>query len=248
MSKEIITIIEDTYDNFSFEIMLFDSVLDQMIDDVNIFVSTNFFIDVLFVMIIMSFFDRLNEEQITKTNAVSSTFEQQNASYSFVISTYDTSKTSIKFLSCDVTKAISISFRNNQKNDSSSHEEQRENDFSSHEKSFDNDSSSNEDQFVDNDSSSHEEQFENDSSSHEKEFDAKILNDIALSNVFFSQIKIARKTSITNISQKKSITKTKTKTRSIIKTKKLLNENKNKKFVVERKFFLNYFFDYQIVN
>ncbi len=219
-----------------------------MIDDVNHFVSTNFFIDVFFVMIIMSIFNRLNKEQIIKTNAVSSTFEQQNASNSFVFSMYDILKTSIKFLFYDVTKAIMISFRNNQENDSSSHEKQRENDFSSHEESFNNDSSSNEEQFVDNNSSSHEKQFENDSSSHEKEFDVKIFNDIALSNVFFTQIKIARKTSITSITQKKFITKTKTKTRSIIKTKKLLKENKNKKFVVERKFFLNYVFDYQFVN
>jgi hypothetical protein len=240
--------------------MLFDSILNQMIDDVNIFVFTNFFIDVFFVKIIMNVFDRLNEEQIIKTNAVSSIVEQQNASNSFVFSIYDTSKTLIEFLSCDVTKAVAISFRNNQKNDSSSHEEQRENDFSSHEESFDNDSSSNEnqfvkndsssneEQFVDNDSSSHEEQFENDSSSHEEKFDAKIFNDIALSNVFFTQIRIARKTSITSITQKKFITKTKTKTRSITKTKKLLKENKNKKFVVERKFFLNYVFDYRFVN
>ncbi len=68
------------------------------------------------------------------------------------------------------------------------------------------------------------------------EFDANVLNEIALSNFSFTQIRIVRKTSITNVFKKKFNKKINNKFKKV--TKKLLKKDKNKKYFVERKFFI----------
>jgi CRISPR/Cas system CSM-associated protein Csm2 small subunit len=84
------------------------------------------------------------------------------------------------------------------------------------------------------------------SSSHENQFNAKILNEVVLFKAFFTQevsstqIRTIRKTSILSASFKKKNSK-KSISNSKKFIKKLLQENKNKKFVIERKFFfINY--------
>jgi hypothetical protein len=68
------------------------------------------------------------------------------------------------------------------------------------------------------------------------ELDADVLNEIALFNLSFTQIKTARKTSITSVSKNKFNKKINNKCKKI--TKKLLTNNKNKKYFVERKFWI----------
>jgi hypothetical protein len=66
------------------------------------------------------------------------------------------------------------------------------------------------------------------------EFDADLLNEIALFISSFTQIRTIRKTSITSVFKNKFNKKINDKFKKI--TKKLLKNNKNRKYFVERKF------------
>jgi hypothetical protein len=66
------------------------------------------------------------------------------------------------------------------------------------------------------------------------EFDANLLNEIALFTFSFIQIKTIKKTSITNVFKHKFNKKINDKFKKVIK--KLLKDNKNKKYFVERRF------------
>jgi hypothetical protein len=71
------------------------------------------------------------------------------------------------------------------------------------------------------------------------EFDADLLNEIALFNFSFIQIKTIKKSSITNVFKNKFNKKINDKSKKI--TKKLFKNNKNKKYFVERKFLIKHF-------
>ncbi len=208
--------IENTYEISIQDATFNDSDLDQMINDANAFVSVVSSHELSSAMILMNLSITYQDHVLINLSSCDITHTSLN------VSSFNLTE-SIVFFSCENLKNVSF-------DDNSI-------DTSLCEYSIDNFTYEN----LENVSSC--ENSVNVSSSHEDQFNAKILNEVALFKAFFTQevsfiqTRTIRKTSVLSASFKKKSSK-----KSILNSKKfikkLLQENKNKKFVVERKFFL----------
>jgi hypothetical protein len=234
------TIIDDIYDSSSFQcIASINHELDQMINEINVFAFAFYFEDQF--VIITSFCRQKSNELFN----ISSSCEKETLFLSHEENTMNTMNT-----------IISFAHVNNTKNSSSIVEDTMISSFLSREKEsiisslIDDEFDAN----VLNEIALFNFSFtqirtikktsislfrEKESiipSFIDDEFDADVLNEIALFNFSFTQIRTARKTSITSVSKNKFNKKINDKCKKI--TKKLLTDNKNKKYFVERRFWI----------
>jgi hypothetical protein len=208
--------IENTYENSLQDATLNDSDLDQMINDANAFVSVASSHEFSSVMNLMNL-------SITYQDHVLISFSSCDiTNISLDVSSFNLTK-SILFYSFE--NRVNVFFDENLIDTSFC-------EYSIHDITYEN---------LKNVSSCKNQVIV--SSSHENQSDAKILNEVALFKESFiqeessTQIRTTRKTSVLNAtSKKKSSKKSHSNSKKFIK--KLLKESKNKKFIVERKFFL----------